>query len=116
MPDDEQAYVFPATDAAVGRVHDWDEICKDGRELIDKALNRALRAIGAHDLGYNFTSLRREHARRSREALGETLAIYRAGYRSDQGFRRLLRAEPDWKNLPRSLLDKTLDDQESKLR
>jgi hypothetical protein len=109
MPNDLQAYVFPAMANGAEHVQDWHEICGEGPEFIDWPLKQALTRIGAQTLGYNFTSLRREYARWCRNTHGEVMATQLSGFSSPTSLARLLRAEPDWKNLPRSLLDEEPD-------
>ncbi len=103
MPDDPGVYLFPALYKE--RIRDWYQAPNAPSTTMSLALVGALRRIGESDRGFNFTSIRREHARRCRNALGEAMALHRCGFRHPSSLAHMLRGEPDWKNQPRSVLD-----------
>ncbi len=103
MPEDPRVYLFPAL--YKGRIRDWYQAPNTPGTTLSLALVQALRQIGEGGRGFNFTSLRREHARRCRDALGEAMALHRTGFSRPSALAHMLRAEPDWKNQPRSVLD-----------
>ena len=103
MPADPFVYLFPALYRE--RIRDWHEMPNTPGTTLSLALVKALTQIGEGERGFNFTSIRREHGRRCRNALGEAMALHRSGFSRPSSFARMLRAEPDWKHQPRSVLD-----------
>lgn len=101
IPDDPNAYVFPLFDHEV--VLSWYR--PQWPYMLNRRLQRALDQIGEGQSGYDFTSIRRSFALRCRDRLGPAAALYLTGYTKPVSLQRLLRAQPDWNQLPPSLLE-----------
>ncbi len=101
-PNDPSALLFPAfTDGKP----DWNRPLQ--MSGIVGLFYYYLRQIGEGNHGYTITSLRRAYARDWRDSRGNAIALYHSGFAQPGTLDRMLRAEPDWNNLPPSLLDET---------
>jgi hypothetical protein len=69
---------------------------------IHYCIQRALARIGVAE-HYDYTSIRRAHAI-NLKAVGEALRVYLCGYSDCAPLRRLLRAEPDWDEIPTNVI------------
>jgi integrase len=104
MPDDPNVFFFPAIGKR-GMKRDWHQPFACANASVCLALRNGLRKIRASRHGYNLTSLRRTHAVRCRDSLGSAMAAYQTGFASQRSLSWMLRAEPDWEQVPKSVLE-----------
>lgn len=104
MPAQPDVFFFPAI-GKTGTITDWQKPFAGANTCVFMALEHRLRTIGVADHGYTLTSLRRTHAIRCRKSLGSAMAVYQTGFASEHSLSSMLRAEPDWERVPRSVLE-----------